>query len=51
MKNVRKPIIIKKYENRRLYNTSDSRYVNLDEVARMVQGGEDVKLPGCGNWR
>jgi polyhydroxyalkanoate synthesis repressor PhaR len=44
MKNVRKPIIIKKYENRRLYNTRDSRYVNLDEVARMVQEGEDIKV-------
>jgi len=40
----RKPVIIKKYENRRLYNTNDSRYVNLDEVARMVQEGHDVKV-------
>lgn len=44
MKNVRKPVIIKKYENRRLYNTTDSRYVNLDEVARMVQEGYEVKV-------
>lgn len=44
MKNPRKPVIIKKYENRRLYNTTDSRYVNLDEVARMVQEGYDVKV-------
>lgn len=39
-----KPVIIKKYENRRLYNTTDSRYINLDEVARMVQEGDDVKV-------
>jgi len=44
MKNSRQPVIIKKYENRRLYNTTDSRYVNLDEVARMVQEGSDVKV-------
>lgn len=44
MKSPPKPILIKKYENRRLYNTTDSRYVNLDEVARMVQEGADVKV-------
>jgi len=44
MTSPRKPVIIKKYENRRLYNTNDSRYVNLDEVARMVQEGYDVKV-------
>ena len=30
------PVIIKKYENRRLYDTANSRYINLDEVAQMV---------------
>lgn len=44
MTSPRQPVIIKKYENRRLYNTTDSRYVNLDEVARMVQEGYDVKV-------
>jgi len=44
MPSPRKPVIIKKYENRRLYNTTDSRYINLDEVARMVQDGCDVKV-------
>jgi polyhydroxyalkanoate synthesis repressor PhaR len=44
MASPRKPVIIKKYENRRLYNTTDSRYINLDEVARMVQEGHDVKV-------
>ncbi|MBA3914510.1 MAG: pesticin [Acidobacteriales bacterium] len=39
-----KPIIIKKYENRRLYDSTNSRYVNLDEVARMVQDGSDVQV-------
>jgi polyhydroxyalkanoate synthesis repressor PhaR len=40
----RTTILIKKYENRRLYNTNDSRYVNLEEVAVMVQEGHDVQV-------
>ena len=39
-----KAVLIKKYENRRLYDTTHSRYVNLDEVAQMLQRGEDVKV-------
>jgi len=39
-----KTILIKKYENRRLYDTTGSRYVNLDEVARMLQRDEDVQV-------
>ena len=35
-------IVIKKYENRRLYDTTHSRYVNLDEVAQMVRDGWEV---------
>ena len=40
----RKTIVIKKYENRRLYDTANSRYVNLDEVAQLVQEGNDVQV-------
>ena len=40
----RKSIVIRKYENRRLYDTTNSRYVNLDEVAQMVRDGYDVKV-------
>jgi polyhydroxyalkanoate synthesis repressor PhaR len=40
----RKPVIIKKYENRRLYDASNSRYVNLDEIARMIRDGEELKV-------
>ncbi len=36
--------LIKKYENRRLYNTAASRYVNLDDIAVMVRSGEDVRV-------
>ncbi len=36
------PVVLKKYGNRRLYDTSASRYVTLVEVEAMVQGGKDV---------
>ena len=39
-----KKIIIKKYENRRLYDVTHSRYVNLDEIARAVQDEYDVQV-------
>ncbi|MEL7464960.1 MAG: polyhydroxyalkanoate synthesis repressor PhaR [Pseudomonadota bacterium] len=35
------PIVIKKYANRRLYNTSKSSYVTLDHLAQMVRDGEE----------
>jgi polyhydroxyalkanoate synthesis repressor PhaR len=37
-------VIIKKYENRRLYDTSSSRYVNLEEVAAMIREGADIQV-------
>jgi len=40
----RKPVIIKKYENRRLYDTTNSRYINQDEIARMVREGHEVQV-------
>jgi polyhydroxyalkanoate synthesis repressor PhaR len=39
-----RPVIIKKYENRRLYDTSNSRYVNLDDIAQMVREGIEVQV-------
>lgn len=35
------PTIIKKYANRRLYNTGTSTYVTLEDLASMVKAGED----------
>ncbi len=35
------PIVIKKYANRRLYNTATSSYVTLDYLSAMVKGGQD----------
>src|SRR5450755_1799999 len=37
-------VIVKKYENRRLYDTSNSRYVNLDDIAEMVRDGSEVQV-------
>ena len=35
------PVTIKKYANRRLYNTGTSTYVTLEDLAAMVKKGED----------
>ena len=35
------PVIIKKYANRRLYNTATSTYVTLDHLAEMIKGGTE----------
>src|SRR5215471_3503269 len=35
------PVIIKKYANRRLYNTGTSTYVTLEDLASMVKAGEE----------
>ena len=37
----KEPTTIKKYANRRLYNTGTSTYVTLEDLAEMVKGGED----------
>ena len=39
-----KTLIIKKYENRRLYNTATSQYINQDQVAQLVREGHDVRV-------
>jgi polyhydroxyalkanoate synthesis repressor PhaR len=38
------PVVIKKYGNRRLYDTAGSCYVNLDDIAQLVREGKDVKV-------
>ncbi|MDH3668044.1 MAG: polyhydroxyalkanoate synthesis repressor PhaR [Paracoccaceae bacterium] len=37
-------IVIKKYANRRLYNTAKSSYVTLDDLSKMVRAGEDFAV-------
>jgi polyhydroxyalkanoate synthesis repressor PhaR len=36
-----KPVIVKKYANRRLYNTATSSYVTLDDLAKLIKEGGD----------
>lgn len=40
----REPKVIKRYTNRKLYDTGDSRYVTLDEIGLMVKQGVEVKI-------
>ena len=40
----RPTVVIKKYANRRLYDTTGSRYVNLEDIAALVQKGRDVQV-------
>jgi polyhydroxyalkanoate synthesis repressor PhaR len=41
MADEKEPVTIKKYANRRLYNTGTSTYVTLEDLAAMVKKGED----------
>jgi len=36
--------MIKRYENRKLYDTEDRRYVSLDDIAALVRRGVDVQI-------
>jgi polyhydroxyalkanoate synthesis repressor PhaR len=37
-------VVIRKYPNRRLYDTSAGRYVNLEDVAALIRRGVDVQV-------
>lgn len=37
-------IVVKKYSNRRLYDTGDSRYITLEELADKIRAGADVRV-------
>ena len=39
--NEAKPVVVKKYANRRLYNTATSSYVTLDDLAKLIKEGGD----------
>lgn len=39
-----RPRVIKRYANRKLYDTRDSRYVTLQQIAEYVRGGEEVSI-------
>ncbi len=36
--------IIKRYQNRKLYDTHESSYVTLDEIAKMIKEGGDLRV-------
>jgi len=36
--------LVKRYESRKLYDTEESRYVSLDELAEWIRAGQDVKV-------
>jgi polyhydroxyalkanoate synthesis repressor PhaR len=38
------PKIIKRYQNRKLYDTSDSCYVTLEDISDMIKQGEEVEI-------
>ena len=40
----REPKVIKRYANRKLYDTVESRYVTLEEIAEMVKAGAEVRI-------
>jgi polyhydroxyalkanoate synthesis repressor PhaR len=37
-------VVIKKYPNRRLYDTSSSHYINLEDIAAMVRNGKELQV-------
>jgi polyhydroxyalkanoate synthesis repressor PhaR len=41
---VDKPLIYKKYANRRIYDTNGSRYVTLEALANKIRQGQEVKV-------
>ncbi len=36
--------VIKRYSNRKLYDTHDSRYVTLEQLAEVVRHGEEIQV-------
>lgn len=38
------PKLIRKYVNRRLYDTTQSRYVNLEDLRKLIISGSDIKV-------
>ncbi len=38
------PVVIKKYANRRLYNTETSAYITLDDLAKMTRDGREFQV-------
>jgi len=43
--------LIKKYANRKLYDTRTSRYITLEGIAQLVRGGHEIKVVDRDNGR
>src|SRR5678815_698647 len=41
--------VVKKYGNRRLYDTRDSRYINLEELVDLIAAEEDLRVVDAGS--
>jgi polyhydroxyalkanoate synthesis repressor PhaR len=44
-------LLVKKYPNRRLYDTRHSRYITLDDLEKTIRGGEDVAVQDAQDGR
>jgi polyhydroxyalkanoate synthesis repressor PhaR len=42
-------ILIKKYPNRRLYNTQESNYITIDDVAELIKAGNRIEVQDVNN--
>jgi polyhydroxyalkanoate synthesis repressor PhaR len=41
--------VIKRYSNRKLYDTQESRYVTLEEIEEMIRGGREISVVDAGS--
>jgi polyhydroxyalkanoate synthesis repressor PhaR len=41
---MQQPVVIRKYPNRRLYDTASRRYVNLEDLAAMIRKGLEIQV-------
>lgn len=41
--------VIKRYSNRKLYDTQESRYVTLEEIEEMIRGGKEISVVDASN--
>ena len=44
MAETEKPLLIKRYASRRLYNTETSDYVTLEDIAEFIRDGREVQI-------
>ena len=41
--------VIKRYSNRKLYDTQESRYVTLEEIEEMIRAGREISVVDAGS--